>query len=140
MAPTNFTGYSNLDYVPKLPHTYYARSCMINSINVTSLTIRGYEIDEAAKTANLRVFNPGPGDEYRIPLVDVKKDGAWHTCNAGTDSLPWQLVSCQYRLSEAGEAGLKLQWYCDDRNPDHAYATSLHRAQCRGTLTFLPVS
>ena len=121
MMPTNFTGYNNLDYMPRLPHSYYTRSCTINSINVTNMAVKEYTVDAAAKTANLRIYNPGPNDEYRIPLVDVKTDGSWHACNAGADILPWQLVSCQYQLDGMKELGLKLQWYCDDRNPDHAY-------------------
>jgi len=122
MAATNFTGYSDIEYIPTFPHTYYTRSCMINSINVTALTLREYKIDANARTARLRVYNPGPGEEYRIALADMKNDGAWHACYVGTDSLPWQLVSCQYQLSGAENLGLQLQWYCDDRNPDHAYA------------------
>jgi hypothetical protein len=129
MPSTKLVGYSG--YVPRLPHTAYTRSCTINSINVTALTLKNYDIETASqgsnqdKLASFTIFNPGPGDEYRIRRMPIKEDGLWHTCVPGIDSLPWQLVSCQYRLTSTDHIGFRFQWYCDDRDPEHAYENLL---------------
>ncbi len=123
--------------VPSLPHTYYTRSCTINSLNKTSPTLKSYELETTAASdggdsalhkllCSFTLFNPGPGDEYRVRRMPVQDDGHWHDCVASSaDPLPWQLVSCQYMLDRAvankTAIGFRIQWYCDDRDPDHAY-------------------
>ncbi len=121
LPTTNLTGYTH-DDAPEMPHTYYTHSCTMNSVNVTSVTIKNYAYDSAAKAVSFSLVNPGPGDEYGITRMPVQDDGSWHSCVAGPDSyIPWQLVSCLYRLDAAGDIGLQFQWSCDDRDPEHAY-------------------
>jgi hypothetical protein len=126
MPTTKLTGY--YDYIPQMPHTHYTRSCTINSLNITSFTLRNYEIQAGTdpngkrKVADFTVFNPGPGDNYNIRRMPVLDDGLWHACVAGADDpLPWQLVSCDYLLNGEDAIGFRFQWYCDDRDPEHAY-------------------
>ncbi|KAK3312032.1 hypothetical protein B0H66DRAFT_585215 [Apodospora peruviana] len=122
---TNFSGYS--PDPPVMPHTSYSRSCTIGSIvNTTSLILREYQIDTATdgthKLGTFSLYNPGPEDTYRLTKIPVQDDGAWHDCVAGSRPLPWQLVKCQYLLDrEKHHASFQIQWYCDDRDPSHAY-------------------
>jgi len=124
LAVQNFTGYDVRD-VPPLPHTHYARSCTINSLNTSQLTLRQYDIKSVGAGGpthgSITLFNPGPGDEYKLRGVPIQGDGEWRECVADIDPLPWQLVSCEYLLNLAtGAIGFKIQWYCDDRNPETA--------------------
>jgi len=127
ITPTNFSGYS--PDPPTMPHTSYSRSCTIGSVvNTTSLNLREYEIDTLAdgtKVGTFSLFNPGPGDTYRLYRIPVQDDGAWHECAAGTSTpsepFPWQLVKCRYLLDrENHHASFQIQWYCDDRDPSNA--------------------
>lgn len=126
-APVVFTGYT--DVVPLMPHTYYTRSCTIESLtNTTTITLREYRIesetDDGNKTAlsgSFTLHNPGPGDTYRLHGIPILDDGAWHECTAGSEPLPWQLVGCRYLLNrETHMISFQVQWYCDDRDPSHA--------------------
>jgi hypothetical protein len=121
---TNFTGWPAWDIPALLPHTSYTHSCTMNSVNSTALVLKSYGIEtdaEMRKTASFTVFNPGPADEYAISDMPVLDDGAWHTC-AGIDSLPWQLLSCEYLLDRTtNNIGFRFKWYCDDLDPYDAY-------------------
>ncbi|KAK3938164.1 hypothetical protein QBC46DRAFT_265931 [Diplogelasinospora grovesii] len=123
LPATNLSGYAD-SMVPAMPHTYYTRSCTINSFNASSLSLREYQIDTSGtkKLGTFTLYNPGSGDTYRLYRMPVQDDGAWHQCIAGTEEpLPWQLVACQYQLGrKTGRIGFKMQWYCDDRDPNHA--------------------
>jgi hypothetical protein len=101
----------------------------MNSINSTTLLLRDYEIKASPGSqedvASFTVFNPGPGDFYAIGEIPVIDDGAWHKCQGGRDSLPWQLLSCDYMLDRSvNKLGFRFQWYCDDRDPYNAYVKS----------------
>ncbi|KAL1865947.1 hypothetical protein VTK73DRAFT_4953 [Phialemonium thermophilum] len=132
LPTSNVTGYRSDDTPIAIPHTLYTHSCTINSMNGTALVLRDYKIetrdgaqgdddDSAPNTASFTLFNPGPGDEYRIGNIAVRDDGEWHACAGDDDSLPWQLLSCQYMLDRANNTlGFRLQWNCDDRDPYHA--------------------
>lgn len=115
-----------------MPHTSYTRSCTINSFNTTSLLLQGYEIEaftntsdgtpqtDSRKNATFTLFNGGSGDTYQISTTNVQDDGIWHECSP-TGSQPWQLALCQYLLDRAqGIVAFEIQWYCDDRDPEHA--------------------
>jgi hypothetical protein len=128
MPKTNLTGYH--DYIPRMPHTYYTHSCTINSLNVSSLTLKNYALEERTEQSKVSyldatILNPGPGEEYYIRRMPVQNDGLWHSCIAGSDPLPWQLVSCEYLLNGSEDVGFRFQWYCDDRDPEHAYVEPL---------------
>jgi hypothetical protein len=113
-----------------MPHTYYTRSCTINSIsNTTTLGLRGYQIESGTAQTNggtsavgtFALYNPGSGDTYKLQGMPVVDDGSWHECLAGSQALPWQLASCRYLLDRAKHRiGFQVQWYCDDRDPSNA--------------------
>lgn len=118
LASSIFNGYTR---EPVMPHTSYKRSCTLNSINQTALELSAYEIDSAKKTAAFSLLNRGSGDSYSLPAVALADDGAWHACTSSPEQLPWQLVDCKYSLNkEHDKLGFKIQWYCDDRDPNHA--------------------
>ncbi|KAH8899941.1 hypothetical protein GQ53DRAFT_869196 [Thozetella sp. PMI_491] len=127
LPKTEFTGYSR---PPAMPHTLYKQSCTINSFDVSTLALEGYEIAtpvnasaaaSGPKVGTFTLKNPGSGDTYRLFRIPVQDDGVWHTCEAGEKPLPWQLVSCQYQLDrKSNYVGFQVQWYCDDRDPSHA--------------------
>ena len=127
-SPVTFTGY--VDAAPAMPHTYYTRSCTINSIsNTTTMALREYQIETASqsdsnKTSTVGTFmlyNPGPGDTYSLRRMPVIDDGGWHECTAGPEALPWQLAGCKYMLDRHNHRlGLQVQWFCDDRDPRNA--------------------
>ncbi|KAH6622517.1 hypothetical protein F5144DRAFT_537859 [Chaetomium tenue] len=127
-SPVTFTGYRA--EVPPIPHTYYTRSCTINSIsNTTAMALRGYRAEtitlgsnnKTSMTGTFALYNPGSGDTYRLDRISVVDDGDWHACTAGSQSLPWQLVACQYMLDrDNNRLGFQVQWYCDDRDPRSA--------------------
>ncbi len=127
-TPLTFTGY--LDSAPQTPHTYYTRSCTINSIsNTTALALREYQIESGAGQANsntsavgtFSLYNPGSGDKYKLHRMPVVADGGWHECIAGPQALPWQLAGCRYSLDRGWHRiGFQVQWYCDDRDPSNA--------------------
>lgn len=128
LPATTIYGYSGDG--PAMPHTSYTRSCTIHSFNTTSMLLQDYEIESFAnatpptdlrKNATFTVYNDGPGDTYQISTTDVQTDGIWHECAAGGGSQPWQLALCQYLLDRAqGILAFSTQWYCDDRDPQHA--------------------
>ncbi|KAK3293735.1 uncharacterized protein B0H64DRAFT_326620 [Chaetomium fimeti] len=124
-SPATFTGYRA--EVPPIPHTYYTRSCTINSIyNTTTMALREYQIEttpqddnnnEASITGTFGLYNPGSGDTYKLYRIPVIDDGDWHECTAGLRALPWQLVTCQYMLDRrSNRLAFQVQWYCDDRD------------------------
>ncbi|KAI1396294.1 hypothetical protein F4819DRAFT_491641 [Hypoxylon fuscum] len=130
LPSTTLYGYSGDP--PAMPHTSYTRSCTINSFNTTSLLLQGYEIEaftntsdgtpqtDSRKNATFTLFNGGSGDTYQISTTNVQDDGIWHECSP-TGSQPWQLALCQYLLDRAqGIVAFEIQWYCDDRDPEHA--------------------
>ncbi|KAI1768027.1 hypothetical protein GGR53DRAFT_479573 [Hypoxylon sp. FL1150] len=111
---------------PQLPD----RSCTIHSFNMSSMLLQGYEIEAFTNTsdgapltdlrtnATFTVYNDGPGDTYRIPVIDVPTDGIWHECSPESGA---QLVICQYLLDRAqGILAFEMQWSCDDLDPQHA--------------------
>jgi hypothetical protein len=123
----NFTGY-DIREVPGLPHTYYTRSCTINSLNITNLWLTRYALqsitagNDSSLTGSFTLFNPGSGDEYKLRDIPIHDDGQWHNCISGALPVPWQLISCEYALSSSAKTiRFKIQWYCDDRDPEHAY-------------------
>ncbi|KAK1751002.1 hypothetical protein QBC47DRAFT_392060 [Echria macrotheca] len=130
--PIRFSGYS--PEAPTMPHTLYSRSCTIGSLlNATSIDLRDYRIQSTTFTpgynktgvlvlGTFNLTNPGSGDTYQLEQIPISPDGLWHECVPGAErGLPWQLVDCQYLLDrKAGRIGFKLQWYCDDRDPNHA--------------------
>ena len=122
-----------------MPHTQYSPSCTISSMtNTTSLKLRDYQIDTTAEGNRLfsfTLFNPGPGDAYRlyrIPFLDG--GGTWHECKdgplgsvpiGGPVKIPWQLERCQYIIdSQHKKISVAVQWFCDDRDPINAYVFS----------------
>ncbi|KAK3680822.1 hypothetical protein B0T22DRAFT_524142 [Podospora appendiculata] len=122
LASATFSGYS--PDAPPMPHTAYNRSCTVSSIvNTTAFTLRKYQIDAAAdgtKMGTFSLFNPGTADVYRLHRIPVKDDATWHDCLSDkSQTLPWQLVGCQYLLdrSKNHHISFQFQWYCDDRNP-----------------------
>jgi len=115
-APTILNGYINAG--PGIPHTSYIRSCTLNSFNLTSLTLKSYEISTAKKSATFSLYNHGAGDTYHISGVAVQEDGAWHDCSPAA-GMPWQLNSCRYSLKAREQIAFKIQWDCDDRDPMH---------------------
>ncbi|KAK3371055.1 hypothetical protein B0T24DRAFT_680181 [Lasiosphaeria ovina] len=124
-SPTRFSGYS--PDAPTMPHTPYTRSCTIGSIvNSTSLALREFQIDDytpGSSTASFALYNPGPGDTYRLRGVPLHDDGGWHDCSAAAASpqLPWQLAACRYLVDrKAHRVGFQVEWLCDDRDPGHA--------------------
>lgn len=126
LPPTNISGYQSADVPEMVPHTSYIHSCMMNSMNGTSMALLGYDVNPpddgvGESTASFTIFNPGPGDKYGIRNITVTSDGAWHECQGGEYALPWQLLSCQYLLDlENNNISFQLQWDCDDRDPYHA--------------------
>jgi hypothetical protein len=124
MSPVTFTGYRA--EVPSIPHTYYKRSCTINSIsNTTTMALRRYQVqtdtqsenNETSITGSFMLHNPGSGDAYKLYHIPIIDDGDWHECTAGSHGLPWQLVTCQYMLDRSNNRlGFQVQWYCDDRD------------------------
>ncbi|KAK0667089.1 hypothetical protein QBC41DRAFT_142011 [Cercophora samala] len=141
-SPLTFTAYPAIDEValPPFPHTFYNRSCTINSIsNTHTLTLNEYKIEtlENGKLQGTFGFhNPGPGETWRLSRIPVLDDAAWHDCVPGDETdLPWQLAQCRYTLSTTGpspEIRLELAWYCDDRDPSNAI---LFRASAQAGLT-----
>lgn len=126
-----------------VPHTSYTHSCMINSMNGTSMNLSAYSIDshgdDGAYIASFVVFNPGPGDEYGIRNISVEDDASWHSCGDSPHSLPWQLRSCQYLLDQANnKIGFQLEWDCDDRDPYNAYVTTHDCSISRSKLKISP--
>jgi hypothetical protein len=126
--PVTFTGY--VDVAPSMPHTYYTRSCTINSFsNTTSMALRAYEIETAPQSdsnmtsvvGTFTLYNPGSGDTYKLRRMPVIDDGGWHECMVGPEALPWQLAGCKYMLDrQKHRLGLQVQWFCDDRDPSNA--------------------
>ena len=135
-----------------MPHTQYSPSCTIRSMtNTTSLKLRDYQIDTTAEGNRLfsfTLFNPGPGDAYRlyrIPFLDG--GGTWHECKdgplgsvpiGGPVKIPWQLERCQYIIdSQHKKISVAVQWFCDDRDPINAYAFPLYqnKASCADDKT-----
>jgi hypothetical protein len=120
---------------PAMPHTSYTRSCTLNSLNATSLVLKEYEVEylkildgvaleEITKFGTFTLYNPGSGDYYTLWRLPVQDDGTWHECAAGSEPLPWQVVGCQYLLDRANNyLGFQVQWYCDDRDPEHPYVS-----------------
>ncbi|KAK4183718.1 hypothetical protein QBC35DRAFT_86071 [Podospora australis] len=125
-GPITFTGYSD-DVVPNFPHTYYKNSCTINSmVNTKTITLKNYDVEleqGAGKgVGNFSLYNPGSGDTYDLENIPIVADGSWQACGAGSEKLPWQLVSCTYSLENKQNGLLKFElgWYCDDRDPSNA--------------------
>ena len=126
--PPPLSGWANP--APAFPHTAYANSCTVNSVNIKTLLLTEYSlVDDTQKAAttptssviaSLAFRNPGSGDEFRMAEVAFLADGNWHACNFGGAPYPWQLTGCQYMLDRAGrKLGFQLAWYCDDRDPLH---------------------
>lgn len=123
------TGYND-DTPSTHPHTYYyAKSCTIGSVNSSALAVSNFEVDPLADpipgfvVASFALTNAGPEDIYEFRRVSLRADGQWHKCEAGLSGpLPWQLVACEYKFGgiEGGEIAFKVQWHCDDRDPEHA--------------------
>ncbi|KAI1774239.1 hypothetical protein F4818DRAFT_419365 [Hypoxylon cercidicola] len=131
LPATTVYGYSGDG--PALPHTPYTRSCTTHSFSTTSMQLQDYEIEAFAsasdgtpptdprRNATFAIYNDGSGDAYQISTPDVRTDGIWHECASGGGSQPWQLALCQYLLDRAqGILAFEMQWYCDDRDPQHA--------------------
>jgi hypothetical protein len=128
--PIAFTGY--VDRAPAMPHTYYARSCTIESmVNSSALGLREYRTESilmppgtggnTSVLGSFTLLNPGSGDTYKLDRMPVIDDGGWHECTAGQQALPWQLVGCRYMLDSGSQRlGFQIQWYCDDRDPSNA--------------------
>ncbi|KAK4173516.1 hypothetical protein QBC36DRAFT_245298 [Triangularia setosa] len=144
-SPLTFTGYPAVDKtaLPPFPHTFYNRSCTINSIsNTHSLTLNEYKIETTDDDGKLQgtfgLYNPGPGETWRLSKILVLDDANWHDCirGRGQSELPWQLASCRYLLaalntSQSSEIQFELGWYCDDRDPSNAI---LFKANAQGGL------
>ncbi|KAK5653394.1 hypothetical protein OQA88_8879 [Cercophora sp. LCS_1] len=119
-----FSGYS--PEAPTMPHTYYQKSCTLGSLlNTTSIDLQEYVVEttDGKSTATLSLRNPGTGDRYLLSKLAIVDDGQWHDCHQSGDgaTLPWQLERCQYSLDRVtGKIGVHVQWFCDDRDPDHA--------------------
>jgi hypothetical protein len=113
-----------------VPHTSYTPSCTMNSMNATALVMSGYQISSRAnqqqKNASFTIYNSGSGDVYQIQ-IPVQDDGVWRACDSSAaPSWPWQLLYCRYLLDRNHNTiGFQFQWYCDDRDPLHAYVLSL---------------
>ncbi|KAB5542779.1 hypothetical protein GE09DRAFT_1289451 [Coniochaeta sp. 2T2.1] len=122
----NISGYAAYDFPPRMPHTSYTHSCTMNSINSTGFILQHYEVitdpdKKKPDMATFKVYNPGPGDTYRIQNVTVEGDGLWHKCQGSQDTLPWQLFDCEYLFDPStSRLGVQFQWYCDDRDPYNA--------------------
>jgi len=117
---------------PLMPHTRYSKSCTIGSfVNTTSFKLREYNIETIVAAGNrtqlvgtFAIENPGTGDTYMLSRMPITADnGVWGGCRAGSGTtLPWQLAGCQYLLERrSNRIGFRFQWYCDDRDPSHAY-------------------
>ncbi|KAK4198081.1 hypothetical protein QBC40DRAFT_308523 [Triangularia verruculosa] len=129
-APLTFTGYPAIDkaVLPPFPHTFYNRSCTINSIsNTHNLTLNEYKIettDDGKLEGTFGLYNPGPGETWRLFKIPVLDDANWHDCiRGGEGELPWQLADCKYSLALSPESPgvrFELGWYCDDRDPSNA--------------------
>lgn len=122
-AKIRFSGYS--PEPPIMPHTYYEKSCTLGSfLNTTGLELQDYVVErvESSSTVTFKLRNPGTGDLYSLNQMPVADDGEWHDCVAGSgEVLPWQLATCRYSLDrKLGKLGFHIQWYCDDRDPNHA--------------------
>lgn len=128
--PVRFSGY--WPEPPPMPHTRYGKSCTIGSfVNTTSFKLREYTVETIVAAGNrtqlvgtFAIENPGTGETYRFDRMPITADnGVWGGCRAGSGTtLPWQLAGCQYLLERRGNRiGFRFQWYCDDRDPSHAY-------------------
>ncbi len=97
---------------------------MMYSLNLTSLVLKSYKIeefDQQHQKGSFILHNPGPDDDYELDTILLQDDGHWHSCDSsGNDSLPWQLLSCEYLFNQEGnKIDFRLRWYCDDRDPFH---------------------
>lgn len=128
--PVRFSGY--WPEPPPMPHTRYGRSCTIGSfVNTTSFKLREYTVETIVAAGNrtqlvgtFAIENPGTGETYRFDRMPITADnGVWGGCRAGSGTtLPWQLAGCQYLLERrSNRIGFRFRWYCDDRDPSHAY-------------------
>lgn len=141
-SPLTFTGYPAIDktVLPPFPHTFYNRSCTINSIsNTHTLTLNEYKIetaDDGKLEGTFSFYNPGPGETWSLSKIPVLNDATWHECTPGKGTeLPWQLARCSYALSlheKSPEIRFDLAWYCDDRDPSNAI---LFEASAQADLT-----
>jgi hypothetical protein len=123
MPRTDVAGYM-IGWEPlSMPHTSYVHSCTLNSFNSTSLVLSSYEIDtsdSAIKTGSFKIFNPATLDSYELHDMKVQDDGVWHKCEVA--EMPWQLIACEYVLDRGTNyIGFRFEWFCDDRDPSHAY-------------------
>ncbi|KAI1375076.1 hypothetical protein F4677DRAFT_140307 [Hypoxylon crocopeplum] len=110
-----------------MPHTSYTRSCTIHSFNSTLLLLQQYEIETYINTsagATSTLYNGRSSDTYQFSTTDVQEDGIWHKCASGGGGIVlWQLAVCQYLYvldRTQSLLALDIQWYCDDRDPEHA--------------------
>lgn len=135
-APTKeIPGYQ--DPAPDLPHSNYNHSCTVNSFNLTSLeltyfirsgqwALEQYDSPEVlTEYMVIQVYNPAADDTYHIigsywlDGVNDKVNGSgWMECYYPS---PRNLLGCQYMYDNATNTlGVRVQWFCDDRDPEHA--------------------
>jgi hypothetical protein len=121
---------------PDFPHSNYNRSCTINSFNLTTLVLTQFvhQSQWALEQLNspevlthdilIQLYNPATDDSYRIQEGWWEEQGAnetqgiWRECSDPNSQL---LLSCSFLYNNiTNEIAVKVEWFCDDRDPEHA--------------------
>lgn len=133
-AQTSITGYP--EPAPEFPHSNYNNSCTASSFNLTSLSLThfvsksGWAL-EVINTPEVLVhdflfqlYNTATRDSYRITGGWWEHPGSnetlpvWRECDI---YLPSRLLSCEFKYDNVtNEVGVRVQWLCDELDPEHA--------------------
>ncbi|OIW33188.1 hypothetical protein CONLIGDRAFT_676990 [Coniochaeta ligniaria NRRL 30616] len=142
---TTITGYPAP--VPDFPHSNYNNSCTVSSFNLTSLSLTHFVAKSIWALEQLgspevlthdyliQLYNPATRDSYRITGGWWEEQGSnetqavWRECDGNR---PQVLLSCEFRYDNVtNEVDVRVQWFCDELDPEHAITFT---AEASGTL------
>lgn len=125
-----------LEPAPDFPHSNYNDSCTVSSFNLTALSLTAFTHQSLWELEQLNspevlvhdvlidLYNPATRDQYRIQGSWWEEQGSneasdtWRPCQDPADG---KLLGCEYMYNNVtNDVGVRITWFCDDRDPEHA--------------------